>query len=132
MKGRVLRAWTSSQSENITTRLLKPKYTLRGRVGCPESRDWPHFAIGVPFYSHAADLSEDLILSALAHCTCIRAECWLVSVWVIFNFLIGFVKDTSFAYGTDYGEVPWSVPWCYACPCRGGKRSGPHNFPSRW
>ena len=66
---------------------------------------------------------------------CVRAKCRLVSVWGIFDLLIGLRQDTLFACGTGYREVPQRVPWCCVCACsyclhRDQVRHG-HSSPSR-
>ena len=89
------------QSESVTASILKWKYTLRGRAGHPKSRDWPCFTIGFPFISPFCRL-KTWFFPAQAHCTCMRAECWLVSAWGIFDLLIGLRQDTSSAPGTAW------------------------------
>lgn len=46
---------------SVPESLLKRKYTLRGRVVHPRSRDWPHLTLGLLLYPRAVDLSGDQI-----------------------------------------------------------------------
>ena len=57
------------------------------------------------FIPHEVDLSGDHISPAPDPYTCVSAECCLISVWGIFDLLIGLGQDTLFAWGIGYIEV---------------------------
>ena len=92
---------------SVPESLLKRKYTLRGRVGLPASRDWPHITTGFSLYPHVVDLSGDLTFFPPRSTQCVRglSVCW--SLW------------------EHVGSSDWS--WTGYFLCMGGK--GFRGFP---
>ena len=59
-----------------------------------------HLALPSFLYPRATDLSGGLISPAPAPVLCVRAECCFISVWGVFDLLIGFGQGALFAWGT--------------------------------
>lgn len=106
--------WIKFSGTKRTANLFTPSE----RVGCPVSRDLPHFTIGFFLYPHAADLSVDLILPShtcqliLLHKGCVLIGLCVGNLWS---------SDLSWSgYFLCIGNMLY----------RGGVRNGPHPFPS--